>query len=62
MFAMNLPAGVVSVIIGADADPAGEQAARAAAERFASQGRKARIIRPLSPHKDFNGELMATEL
>ena len=57
--AMELPPGVTSVIVGADADPAGEQAARSAAERFADQGREARIIRPLLPHKDFNAELQA---
>ena len=62
MITMDLPNVVKSVIIGADADPAGESAARAAAERFASQGREVRIIRPLSPHKDFNAELMAGEL
>lgn len=62
MITMDLPNLVKSVIIGADADPAGESAARAAAERFASQGREVRIIRPLSPHKDFNAELMAGEL
>ena len=62
MITMDLPNLVKSVIIGADADPAGESAARVAAERFASQGREVRIIRPLSPHKDFNAELMAGEL
>ena len=59
MTAMEVPAEVAEVIVGADADPAGEQAARVAAERFAAQGRVARIVRPLPPHKDFNAELMA---
>lgn len=55
--AMELPAGVRSVIIGADADDSGEAGARAAADRFAGQGRKVRIIRPYSGFKDFNAEL-----
>ena len=56
---VKLPDAVTSVTIGADADAAGEQAARSAAERFASQGREVRIIRPRAPFKDFNAELMA---
>lgn len=56
MVAMDLPQGVNSVVIGADADEAGENAARAAAERFAQQGRSVRIIRPIDA-KDFNAEL-----
>ena len=60
--AMELPPGVASVIVGADADPAGERAARSAAQRFANQGREARIIRPLSEFKDFNGELQGAAL
>jgi len=57
--AMDLPQGVNELVIGADADEAGEAAARAAAERFAKQGRACRIIRPFAPAKDFNAELMA---
>ncbi len=57
---MELPAGVRSVIIGADADQNGEAGARAAAERFAAEGRKVRIIRPFSGFKDFNAELQGS--
>ena len=57
MAAMQLPEGVRSVIIGADADASGERFAREAAEAFSLQGRAVRIIRPLAPHKDFNSEL-----
>jgi len=54
---MRLPEGVRSVVIGADADDAGERSARVASEKFALEGRTVRIIRPLPPHKDFNSEL-----
>ena len=53
-----LPIGVNSVVIGADSDPSGEDHARRAATAFALEGRAVRIIRPFSPHKDFNAELM----
>ena len=59
MPAMELPDTVTSVIIGADADGAGERAAQTAADAFSLQGRSVRIIRPLAPYKDFNEELMA---
>ena len=62
MRSMTLPDGVNSVIIGADADEAGERSAQAAGKVFAEQGRWARIVRPKSPHKDFNAELMADDL
>lgn len=54
---MRLPLGCNSVVIGADGDEAGEQAAREAQEAFVRQGRAARVIRPLEA-KDFNLELM----
>lgn len=56
---MDLPAGVRSVVIGADVDEngSGEAGARAAAERFVSEGRTVRIIRPYAGFKDFNAEL-----
>lgn len=54
---MQFPAEVASVLIGADNDPAGDQAARQAAHAFAAQGLSVRIIRPLSRYKDFNDEL-----
>jgi DNA primase len=58
MAAMALPEFVGSVIIGADADEAGERAAQEAGVAFVEAGRRARIIRPTPPHKDFNAELM----
>lgn len=54
---IQLPAGVRSIIIGADRDPAGEAAARQAAEKHSTQGRRVRILRPLNGYKDFNDEL-----
>jgi DNA primase len=54
---MQFPAEVASVLIGADNDPAGEQAALQAAHAFAARGLSVRIIRPLSGYKDFNDEL-----
>jgi DNA primase len=58
MASMVLPRAVQSVVIGADGDEAGERFAQAAAKAFALEGRRARIIRPVSPHKDFNAQLM----
>lgn len=57
MPAMRLPIGCDSVVIGADADEAGEIAAQAAASSFRAAGRAARIIRPSEGFKDFNAEL-----
>ena len=54
---MVFPPGVQSVVIGADADAAGERAAVKAAEAFALRGLTTRIIYPLPPHKDFNSEI-----
>lgn len=55
--AMQFPPKVRSIVIGADNDPAGEQAARTAAHAFADRGLSVRIIRPLAGFKDFNDEL-----
>lgn len=55
--AMQFPAEVRSIVIGADNDPAGEQAAQAAAHAFTIRGLSVRIIRPLEGFKDFNDEL-----
>lgn len=55
--AMSLPPIVSSVIIAADNDAAGEQAAWRAAERFASEGRQVRIMRPDPTFKDWNDQL-----
>lgn len=55
--AMQFPAEVQTVVIGADNDPAGERAAREAALAFAGRGLSVRIVRPLPAFKDFNDEL-----
>jgi putative DNA primase/helicase len=44
--ALDLPPQLVDIIILADADAAGEVAARTAASRWAKQGRRVRIARP----------------
>ena len=54
---MLFPPGIQSVVIGADADDAGERAAVKAAEAFALRGLTTRIIYPLPPFKDFNQEI-----
>lgn len=58
---MYVPPHVRTVIIAADNDPAGEQAALAAAERLSTTMREVRIIRPPAPAKDFNEHLLAGE-
>ena len=58
MPSMSLPDAIRNVIIGADADEAGERSAQAAGKVFAEQGRWARIVRPAAGFKDFNQELM----
>lgn len=55
--AMQFPADVRAVVIGADNDPAGERAAHKAALAFAARGLSVRILRPLADCKDFNDEL-----
>ena len=55
--AMRFPPCVRSVVIGADNDAAGEQAARKAAQAFAMRGLSVRIIYPAAGFKDFNDEL-----
>jgi DNA primase len=55
--AMCLPPCVERVTIAADNDAAGEQAALRAAERFASEGRQVRIMRPDPAFKDWNDQL-----
>lgn len=54
---MQFPPGVRSIVIGADNDPAGREAAQSAAQAFAAQGLPVRIIRPVEGAKDFNDEL-----
>jgi DNA primase len=53
MPSLKLPSEVREVIICADGDKAGEDAARKAAVRFVHEGRKARMARPGSG-LDFN--------
>lgn len=55
--AMRLPPTVSRVVIAADNDAVGEQAAMRAAERFASEGRQVRIMRPDPASKDWNDQL-----
>ncbi|RYG99311.1 MAG: toprim domain-containing protein [Alphaproteobacteria bacterium] len=59
MPAMRLPEIVQKVIIGADNDEAGEEAAQRAAKAFASTGRVVGIMRPGGNYKDFNEWLVA---
>ena len=54
---MQFPSEVRSIVIGADIDPAGIEAADKAARSFAARGLIVRIIRPLEGFKDFNDEL-----
>lgn len=53
-----LPPAVRSVVIAADPDPAGEQAARSAALRWSREGRRVRIARPDRDRFDFNDLIM----
>ena len=55
--AMNLPPIVSRVVIAVDNDAAGEQAAIRAGERFTSEGRYVRIMRPDAAYKDWNDQL-----
>jgi DNA primase len=55
--AISLPSIVSRVIIAADNDAPGEQAAMRVAERFASEGRLVRIMRPELAYKDWNDQL-----
>lgn len=59
--AMQFPPEVRSIVIGADNDPAGREAADKAARSFAERGITVRIIRPLEWAKDFNDELRGAE-
>ncbi len=57
--ALVLPARIIEIIICADADDPGEQAARAAAKRWKREGRKVCIARP-PRGADFNDILVGT--
>lgn len=54
-----LPAEVVGVVIAADPDPAGLDAACAAATRWLAEGRRVRVATPDRPGQDFNDLLLA---
>lgn len=54
--AMQFPAEVRSVVIGADNDDAGQAASSKAAQAFAARGLMVRVIHPLPAFKDFNAE------
>jgi phage/plasmid primase-like uncharacterized protein len=53
-----LPDCVKTVIIAADNDHTGVEAARAASDRFAAEGRSVSIVRPSLPGADFNDLLL----
>lgn len=57
--AMQFPAGVRAIVIGADGDAAGEVGGRKAAEAFSARGLSVRIMRPAAGFKDFNEQLAA---
>jgi DNA primase len=52
-----LPPEVKTVIVAADGDEGGEEAAQAAARRFIAEGRKVKIARP-PQGLDFNNVLL----
>lgn len=54
-----LPVGVRAVVIAADADKAGQEAAEAAAARWQAEGRHVRIAKPNRPGADFADLLAA---
>jgi DNA primase len=56
--AMRLPEAVEAVVIGADNDLSGQEAANRAAGAFHDQGRQVRIMSPAKVYKDFNAQLM----
>ena len=58
---LALPADVRRVVIAADADPAGERAARSAALRWQREGRTVEIARPDKPGCDFNDLLRGAQ-
>jgi hypothetical protein len=56
--ALEIPAEVRELIVLADRDQAGEQAARVLAQKALGEGRTARIARPSETANDFNDLLM----
>jgi putative DNA primase/helicase len=59
LIAVRLPDSITTVTIAADADDAGETAAREGALRLTREGRKVRIVRPSRSGSDFNDILSA---
>jgi DNA primase len=59
LFNMAFPEETRSIVIGADDDLPGENAAQKAGQAFVASGRAVRIMRPTPPYKDFNAQLMA---
>lgn len=55
--AVQLPAGVRSVVVAHDNDASGKAAGKKAADNLAGEGRQVRLIQPVSPFKDFNEEI-----
>ena len=55
--AVQLPAGVRSVVVAHDNDASGKVAGNKAAERMVREGRQVRLIQPLPAFKDFNEEI-----
>jgi hypothetical protein len=53
------PPLAANIVIAADNDPRGLQAAETAARRFVAEGRRVRIALPPEPHADFNDALRA---
>ncbi|HQT74937.1 MAG TPA: toprim domain-containing protein [Acidiphilium sp.] len=58
---LDLPPSVRSIIIAADNDAPGIEAAEAAARRWQGEGRAARIVKPNLPGADFADVLMQRE-
>ncbi len=56
---LELPPEVRSIMIAADHDRPGIEAAETAAARWQAEGRKVRIIKPDTPGQDFNDLVMA---
>jgi len=61
MSAMQFPIEVQRVVIGADNDDAGRDAAHKAAQAYTERGLSVRIIFPIGSFKDFNAELMGVQ-
>lgn len=55
--AVQLPAGVRSVVVAHDNDASGKAAGKKTANKLASEGRQVRLILPLLGFKDFNEEI-----